>query len=372
MSSLPQCIAICSVGEIFGGVERHILGMVEGLQMRSIKVILLLFYDAELAAQSRHQGVEPVILQDSNWSLFSTARKIAYILKRQQIQLVHVHGYKAVVFCALARHWYPFEMVKTEHGLPESTGGELKRRILDRLYYSLDNLAIRTAKATVCYVTKELATYYIRVHSGLPSAIIPNGIANIDRARLSCPPELCADWFNLVLVGRIDMVKGHSLAIAALATNDIPSDLHLHIVGVGPGEQDLKILVESLGLSSRIHFLGFRRNVYDYIAHCQVLLMPSLHEGLPYTLLEAMALGVPIVASCVGGLAEVLQDEVTALLVPPKDVNALAAAIRRLYHTPELRSQIGNHAQRIQQTRYSLEAMIEGYLAVYGKSLMQH
>jgi glycosyltransferase involved in cell wall biosynthesis len=114
-----------------------------------------------------------------------------------------------------------------------------------------------------------------------------------------------------------------------------------------------------------VHFLGFRRNVYDFIAHCDALLMPSLHEGLPYTLLEGMALGTPIIASRVGGLAEVLQDEITALLVPPSDVGSLAHAILRLHDSPALRLDLGAQAQRVQQARYSLKAMTESYLGIY-------
>jgi glycosyltransferase involved in cell wall biosynthesis len=129
----------------------------------------------------------------------------------------------------------------------------------------------------------------------------------------------------------------------------------------------LRTLAEARGITSRVHILGFRRNVFDYLAHCNVLLMPSQHEGLPYTLLEAMALGIPIVAARVGGLAEVIQDGSTGLLVPPQDSAALTRAILRLYEDPALRSRLGEQARLLQQTRYSLQAMTERYLAIYRK-----
>jgi len=163
--------------------------------------------------------------------------------------------------------------------------------------------------------------------------------------------------------------KGHHLAIEAMATEGLSPDIHLHIVGLGPREQELRALAKSLDVAHRVHLLGFRRDVYDYIAHCDVLLMPSLHEGLPYTLLEAMALGTPIIASRVGGLAEVLQDDVTALLVPPGDSRALTHAIVQLHEYPELCRQLGEDAQRLQQTRYSLTAMVTQYLSVYRSPL---
>jgi glycosyltransferase involved in cell wall biosynthesis len=256
-------------------------------------------------------------------------------------------------------------MVKTEHGLPEPMGGGPIRSLRNRLYYFSDRGATRIAHATVCYVTENLRTYYRHAHSGLRTRVIPNGVATMDRSQFPRPPEMCDDWFNLVIVGRLDIVKGHHLAIEAIAAGSIPRDIHLHIVGVGPCEEELRTLAEARGVTNRVHILGFRRNIYDYIAHCNILLMPSLHEGLPYTLLEAMALGIPIIASRVGGLAEVIQDEVTGLLVPSQDALALTQSIRRLYDDPALRSQLGDQARHLQQAKYSLEAMIENYLVVY-------
>jgi glycosyltransferase involved in cell wall biosynthesis len=187
----------------------------------------------------------------------------------------------------------------------------------------------------------------------------------MDRSRFARPPELRADKFNLLIAGRLDLVKGHHVAIAASAEAGFPPDVHLCLVGDGPRARELRALAAAHGLAQRVDVVGFRRNIYDYIAHCDALLMPSLHEGLPYTLLEAMALGVPIIASRVGGLAEVLEDEVTALLVEPRDAAALAAAVRRLKDDPSLGARIGTQAQSVQRAKYSLEAMAASYLAVY-------
>ena len=334
-------IAICSVGELFGGVERHILTFITGIRTQGVYPSLLLFHDGELASQAREQGVEPIILPNRNRSLLTTVRTLARILKQRQIQVVHVHGYKATFFCALARYWYPCRIVKTEHGLPEPIAGKPLYLLRDRLYHFLDNAATQIANATVCYVTQELQAHYRRWHSNLRVCVIPNGVANMDRHQLPRPSELNTKWFNLVVVGRLDTVKGLHVAIQALASESPQPDVHLHIIGTGPCGPELHDQAEALGISQRVHFLGFRRNALDYIAYCDTLLMPSLHEGLPYTLLEAMAFGTAIVASCVGGLAEVLQDDVTALLVPPRDTKALAHAITRLHDDSEASSPVG-------------------------------
>jgi glycosyltransferase involved in cell wall biosynthesis len=118
-----------------------------------------------------------------------------------------------------------------------------------------------------------------------------------------------------------------------------------------------------------VHFHGFRRDAHNFIAHCDALLMPSLHEGLPYTLLEAMALGTPVIASRVGGLAETIQDGATGLLVPPGSATGLAEAIGKLIADPALRARLGDAARRLQRASYSLEAMASSYLDVYREVL---
>lgn len=368
ITPLLNCVAICSAGELFGGVERHILGMLSGLRSHGIDALLILFHEGELAAQVREQGFEPIILLSYNRSILKTSLQLSRILARRKIRLVHVHGYKATVFCALARCWHSFAMVKTEHGLPEPMTGRPIRTLCNRIYHFLDGLATWIARAMVCYVTKDLLVYYRRTHSGLKTTVIPNGVDPIDRNQLHRPSELREDWFNLIIVGRLDTVKGHHLAIEAIATDHLSPDSHLHIIGTGPNELELRELVKSFGIEHRVHFLGFRRNVYDYIAYCHALLMPSLHEGLPYTLLEAMALGIPIIASNVGGLAEVLQDDMTALLIPSENAKALTHAITRL-RDPALRHQLGKSAHHLQETQYSLEAMTIRYLIIYQDAL---
>lgn len=360
-----QSVAICTVGELFGGVERHVLGVLDGLHKAGIGTLLILFHDGELAVQARVQGAEVVVLPNRNLSLWSTARALARVFEWRGIDLVHVHGYKAAVFCSLARRWYPLPVVKTEHGLPEPTGRNPVRALRNRVYYFSDRTATRLTCSAVCYVTKDLLAHYRQAHRGLRTVVIPNGIAGMDRNDFPRPPEFAPESFNLVIVGRLDRVKGIEFAIDALGTAALPKDVRLNIVGAGPSDTDLRALTEARGLGRQVQFLGFRRNVYDYLAHCDALLMPSLHEGLPYTLLEAMALGVPILASRVGGLAEVLQDEVTALLVAPRDANAIAQAIRRLYDDQQTRQSLGRECRRLHEAKYSLKAMIHSYLGLY-------
>lgn len=362
----PLTVAICTVGELFGGVERHVLGMLCGLRSAGVAAHLFLFHDAELAAQARSQGDSPVILPAYNRRLLPTARALAILLAERSVDLVHVHGYKASVFCALARFWYGFAIVKTVHGLPEPMGASRIAMLRDRAYHVLDRYTTKACDAAVCYVTQDLQR---TDPSGERLTVVPNGVAPMNAAEFPRPPEYCDERLTLTIVGRLEPVKGHRFAIEALTGDQRLRNVDLHIIGSGPAEEELRALASVAAVSDQVHFLGFRRNVFDYIANCDALLMPSLHEGLPYTLLEAMALGRPIIASRVGGLAEVLQNEVSALLVPPQDGQALASAIQRFSEEPALRSRLGRNALTLQRERYSLDAMTSSYLAIYRRQI---
>ncbi len=364
---LPASVAICSVGELFGGVERHILGLIDGLQGLGVETLLVLLNDNELATQARNKGITPVILPGSNLRLPATSRALADILRQRGIEIVHVHGYKASVLCAVARLWHRFATVRTEHGQPEAIAGSRLRTLLNHVYHYLDTTATRATGATVCYVTKDLAADRMKAHAGLHTAVIPNGMENLDEGSFVRPPEYSATAFNLAIVGRLDAVKGHATAIDALATAG--PEVQLHIIGSGPTETQLRQQVQETGTGTRVHFHGFRRDIYAYLAHCDALLMPSLHEGLPYTLLEAMALGRPIIASRTGGLAEVIEDGESGLLTPVGDADALAGAITRLAQDADLCQRLGRHARQVQQSRFSLDGMARRYCEQYRAAL---
>lgn len=364
-SGLPRRIAIVTAGELFGGVERHILGFLPELRTRNVEPTLVLFHDGELAQQARELNFLPVVLPSRNALVVRAARQLAGLLRSQDISLVHLHGYKATVSCLLALKWHAFAIVKTEHGLPELNTGRRTTAVRATLYHKLDRVATRLAGATICYVSEELREHSRHAYAALPSAVIPNGISPIERDSLRRPQEFGADCFNLVVVGRLEIVKGISTAVRSMAASEISKNVHLYIIGTGPDEAALRSLAQELSLTNRVHFLGFRRNVYSFIAHADALVMPSLHEGLPYTLLEAMSLATPIIASRVGGLAEVLQDEITALLVPPGDPAALARAISRLRDHAELGLRLASQAQHVQRENYSVDAMTRRYLDIY-------
>jgi glycosyltransferase involved in cell wall biosynthesis len=166
----------------------------------------------------------------------------------------------------------------------------------------------------------------------------------------------------------VTRVKGLEYAIRAVAGLDPELKVVLNIIGTGPLVGELKALAEELGVGDRVRFLGFKDNVYDYLAHIDVLIMPSMHEGLPYTILEAMSLGVPIIASRAGGLVEAIDDNENGLLVPVGDIVALSKMISILERNRDTGEKLSILGRASQIKKYSLGTMGAGYRNSYEQS----
>ncbi len=358
-------LALCSVGELFGGVERHILGLCRYWRREGRgDPLLVLFREGELAREARQQGLEPVVLFGPRWDP-RLAGRLAGLLRQHRIEVVHAHGYKAVVLCALACRRGGFALVKTEHGRSEPSGRLKIRAWRERAYRALDTMATHAAVDVVCYVTEDLRRHYGDCHRGTPARTVPNGIDPISSEQTQRPADLEPGLFQVTILGRVSPVKGIDLALEALADDSVPTDLRLNVVGTGSALEALQRQTRRLGLGRRVRFLGFRHDVYDLIAHSDLLLMPSRHEGLPYTLLEGMSLGTPVAAARVGGLAEVLIDGETGLLFPPGDTRAIREACLRLHRDRELGGRLATAARRDLVERYSLTTMAGRYEKIY-------
>ena len=357
-------VAVVAPGEYFGGAERQVAQLLSHLQGRGASVELFLLHDRELAASARALGIAPRIIGSGRRFDLQAIRELVRSLRAARCDVVHAHGYKATVIAGLARMRTPFALVKTEHGRMESGRGSVRERIVAGSYRRLENALSRMSDATIVYVTNELQQFYAREHAGMQGRVIYNGIAVRGRDGLPRPAELTRERFNVVVLGRLEHVKGVEHAIHAMA-GEVPAAVTLHVVGDGPLQQQLRTLADQLNVSGSVVFHGFRADGASFAAHADLLLMPSLHEGLPYTLLEAIDAGTPVAASAVGGLAEVLEHERTALLFAPGDAAAVAAAISRMHGDAELRGALAARASAVLLPRLRAETMGDAYLALY-------
>jgi glycosyltransferase involved in cell wall biosynthesis len=167
-------------------------------------------------------------------------------------------------------------------------------------------------------------------------------------------------------VGRLDhWGKGHKELFAAMAQLKEPYPCHALIVGGGRREEEVKGAAASLGLAREVHFLGQRLDVPDLLQAMDIFVLPSYSEGVSLALLEAMAAGLPVIATAVGGTPEVVTDGETGLLIPPRDSDALAGALERLLVDPGWAKEMGARARGHVEANYSLDRFGRELNAIY-------
>ncbi len=177
---------------------------------------------------------------------------------------------------------------------------------------------------------------------------------------------------TLLHVGRFAPPKNHLLLIEvfAQALKDYPK-MRLWLVGDGPLRPEVERVVEKKGLSDKVFFLGIRDDVPKLLAESDVFILPSDWEGVPLTVLEAMAAGKPVIATAVGGVPELVENGVTGILVPPHNSKALAQGILRLAKDPDLRQRMGKAAQERALERFDIARTAREYEALYLKLLQE-
>jgi len=201
------------------------------------------------------------------------------------------------------------------------------------------------------------------IYNGIDVARFAAGAASAARSEL---PDLPPDARLVLSTARLDEQKQPLSAVAAFArvAAEFP-DVHLVMMGRGPLESATRAAAEESGVGGRIHLVGQRNNVADWLAAASVWVLPTLGEGFSMAVIEAMAAGCAIVSTRCAGNDEVLEDGVNALTVPVGDVGELARALRRVLVDPALGARLGA-AARATAARYSLDSVIDQHLACYG------
>jgi glycosyltransferase involved in cell wall biosynthesis len=238
-------------------------------------------------------------------------------------------------------------------------------------YFHLERFAARFTDRIICVcpsqqVIAQQLTNPARV------VVIENGIGAppppdvAERKRRQLELGIVTECLVAGVVGRFTIQKGHAHFIAAArqVAARLPNVRFL-LVGSGELKRNIEQNIATAGLQERFIILGAREDVTDLLPLFDVVVLPSLWEGLPYALLEAMSAGKPVIASSVGGMADVIKNGDSGLLVPPEDSIALADAMLKLLENGKLRSNMGNSARESLRHRCRLEDMIDLLSSVY-------
>lgn len=170
------------------------------------------------------------------------------------------------------------------------------------------------------------------------------------------------------IIARLTEQKAHRVLFDAMARPEL-SSLHLIVVGDGELRDDLRSRADSLGLAGRIHFLGARRDLGNILGAIDIFAMPSYWEGLPLSMVLAMGAGLPVVASRVAGIPEVVSDGISGLLVDPGNSEQLARALAALAGDPQLRRRLGDEARRFVMPRFGVDGYVHSVVSLYDRLL---
>ena len=349
----------------FYGAENILVLLGRNLQRRGCRSIIGVFSDsrsphAEVAEQARAQGLETEMIPCDGRLDWKAVRCIREILRRG-VDVLHAHGYKANVYGCAAAWRGQVALVSTCHGLSPRTYASLDRLVLRRF----DRVA-----AVADVLTEALKS------SGIDPAkvtTISNGIEP-ERFRDAKPKlraELGGAGRSIVgMVGRLAPEKGGDVMLrAALSVVTEFPDTTFVVVGEGPRRAEWESLSALLGLARHVVFTGIRRDMPEVYASLDAIVLPSLREGMPMCLLEAMAAARPVVATAVGSVDKLVIAGRTGLLVEPGDASGLAQAIRLLLRDPARARELGENGRAHVAANFSLDAMTRQYLQLYDEAL---
>lgn len=352
-----------------GGTERLVIEMCRRLGPANAPVVCCLDAPGEWADELRAEGIAVRALDRRPGFRPSLARRIARLAAEHRVSTLHCHHYSPYVYGALATVVSPqLGLVFTEHGRLSDAAPSRKRRFV--------NPWLARLPAGIFAVSCELKRHMVA--EGFAASrvgVIYNGIAVSDRVtgeeRAAARMELGLphDAFVIGSVARLDAVKNLASLVEAHAML-LARQPHarLVIVGGGPEEGLLRAEAQRLGTSDAVHFLGYRADARRVMSSFDVYVNCSNYEGVSLTILEAMAAGLPVVATRVGGNPEVVVDGVTGILVPGRAAAALADAIVGLGNDAALRQQMGEAGRRRVEHDFSIDRMVGDYRHAYASA----
>jgi glycosyltransferase involved in cell wall biosynthesis len=337
-----------------GGAERHALQLMRGLRARGHEALFAGSMNGWLGQQLTADGFGGINLPMVGIYDLPSVISLALYARREKADLIHGHLTRGALYTGFAARLAGVPNVATAHS--DNAGKHFGRA--DRI--------IAVSGAVARFLEREgYDPARIRVvHHGIAdiAAALPANVRHATRAALG----LADDEPCLLMAARIVTAKGHDTALKALARiQDQRWTLLLagdHHGDLGP---QIQALATELGIAGRVRFLGLREDVPALLAAADMLLAPSRREALSLTLLEASACALPIVASTVGGIGEVVEHGASGLLVPPDDVPALADAIAQLLADPARRAALGARARQRFEAGFTENAMFDGTLAAY-------
>ncbi|MBM4078613.1 MAG: glycosyltransferase [Planctomycetes bacterium] len=371
---MARRVRIMQVGYSFeiGGSEKLAATISAHLdQRRFAPSLCALTMDGPLSSDLRSRGIACHVMGRRRGLDAALVMRLCRLFRRERVDIVQTHHAGQLLYALpAARLARVRAVVHTEHeqfSLQSNPRLRLTLRVLARLVSRI----VCVGDDVAAYLADTMGLSHEKVQ------VIRNGIdttafaVTSDAARHKDRLGCAASDFVFGNVSRLNPVKDHASLIRAFSrlTRNAAGPAKLALIGDGELRQELKALVSSLGIAEFVRFLGARTDVPSLLPGFDAFVLSSYNEGLPLALLEAMSCARPVVATSVGSIPSVITHRVNGLLVPPKDTNALAAAMSELLADAALCKRLGREARNTVERTFSLDAMMRRYEAVYDAAL---
>jgi len=351
----------------FGGTEQVIAQLVRGLPQTEFDSLVACIDGniGPMADGMREQGIPVIGLGRKPGLDRSLVRRLRDLVRREHIDVLHGHQYTPWFYAWLAALGTGAKVVFTEHGRFYPDHYRWKAFWLNPVMALTSGAVVAISEAT----RLALARYEFipkarvqRIYNGIEPLTREPGRRQQVRQALGIPDAA----FVLGTVARLDPVKNQRMLLdAAARIMQQDADVRVLLVGDGPERAQLERLVDELGIQERVLFTGFQPQPGDYMQAMDVFLLTSWTEGTSMTLLEAMSLGLPCVATAVGGNPEIVEDGVTGRLVPCDDADSLYQCLRELRASPGELVRMGQQGLAHFRDRFTVARMVGAYAGVY-------
>lgn len=369
-----------------GGPSIHVVNLTAGLDRRRFEQRLVVGTEnpdeGSMLDYALKRGVEPLVIPEIVTAFSLTTRdlravaKLHALLRRERPDIVHTHTAKAGLIGRLAARLAGVPViVHTFHGhVLHGYYGAIKSGLLQKMERTLARLSDRLITVGE-QVKRELVGYGIAEPARI--TVIPLGfdlspfVAAASEAGQFRGEMRCGSDVRLIgIVGRIFPIKNHALFLQAAARIAAAEpQARFVIVGDGPLRPALERQAAELGISQRVLFTGWRRDVHKIYADLDALVISSDNEGTPVSAIEAMAAGCPVIATRVGGLSDLIVEAETGLLVPPRDAARLADAVLDLLKNSDMAEMIRRNAMTAARCRFGIARLIADMERLYGELL---
>ena len=358
----PVVLHVSGDTGLFGGKDRVLLWLLVELKERELAdPTLVCFRDGLVARKYREAGVRVEVLAMAHPFDLGAVPRLARLLKKYDAEIVHTHDHKSHVLGRLASVLAGTHVVSTLHGLLSDAREIPSPR---RKLYGL--IVKMTEPLTERWIAVSRALYRRLEHTGkacyIPNAVDPKMVAN-ENGKTELPHERGS---VVLCLGRLSYEKGQDILIDAMSeVLAAREETVLWLAGEGPSEHMLRLRASRLGISAHVRFLGFSEYVAPVLREASLLALPSRGEGIPISALEAMSMGVPVVATRVGGVPDLITCPEVGCVVPPEDPSRLAQALLRLLEDPERAASMGVAGRRHVIANFSLAQMAADTARVY-------